>query len=84
MAQFAGSAHWAEPTPLFTHRARPTPLKCENEYLVLAMGKTTVQVVFGSIVWAFRSLKKPRIREMSARGYALHISWPQLFFSYDM
>ena len=27
MAQFAGSAHWAEPSPLFAHRARPTQLK---------------------------------------------------------
>ena len=36
MAQFAWNAHWAEPSPpLFGHRARPTPLKCKNEYLVL-------------------------------------------------
>ena len=27
------------------------------------------QAVVGSIVWAFRRLKKPRCREMSARGY---------------
>ena len=25
MAQFAGNAHWAEPSPLFDHRARLTP-----------------------------------------------------------
>ena len=30
------------------------------------------QGVIGSIVWAFCTLKKPRIGEMSARGYALH------------
>ena len=56
MAQFAGNANWAEPSPLFAHRARPTPLKCKNEYLVLALGEeTAVQAVVGSIVWAFRN-----------------------------
>ena len=35
----------------------------------------------GSIVWAFRRFKKPRSREMSARGYALHSVRPKLFFS---
>ena len=45
------SAHWAEPSPLFAHRARPTLLKCKNEYLVLALGGgTAVQAVVGSIV----------------------------------
>ena len=41
---------------------------------MLALGEeTAVQVVVGSIAWAFRRLKKPRrIRETSARGYALH------------
>ena len=38
-----------------------------------ALGEeTTVHAVVGSIVWAFRRLKKPRSREMIARGYALH------------
>ena len=37
VAQFAGNAHWAESSPLFAHRARHTPLKCKNEYLVLAL-----------------------------------------------
>ena len=47
--------------------------KCKNEYPVLPPGeKTAFQAVGGSIVWAFRRLKKPRSREMSARGYALH------------
>ena len=84
MAQFAGSAHWAELSPLFAHRARPTPLNCKNEYLVLALGEeTAAQAVVGSIVWAFRRLKKPISREMSARRYALHSVRPQLsFFSY--
>ena len=42
------------------------------EYLVLQLGEeTAVQSVVGSIVWAFRRLKKPRSREMSTRGYAL-------------
>ena len=31
-----------------------------------------VQAVVGSIVWAFLRLKKPRSREMNARGYALY------------
>ena len=81
MAQLAGNAHWAKPSPLFAHRACPTPLKCKNEYLVLPLGeKTAVQAVVDSIVWAFRKLRKPRSREMSARGYALHSVQPQLSF----
>ena len=35
------------------------------------------QAVVGSIVWTFRRLKKPRCREMSARGYALHSVCPK-------
>ena len=81
MAQFAGNAHWAEPSPLFAHRARPTPLKCKNEYPVFPLGKeTAVQALVGSIVWAFRRLKKPRCRETSAGGYALYSERPQLSF----
>ena len=83
MAKFVGNAHWAEPSPLVAIRARPTPLKCKNEYLVLALEEeTAVQAVVGSIVWAFRRLKKPRCRDMSARGYELHSVCPQLSFSY--
>ena len=54
------------------------------EYLVLQLGEeTAVQSVVGSIVWAFLRLKKPRSREMSARGYALHRICPQIsFFSF--
>ena len=53
---------------------------CKNEYLVLALGEeTAVHAIVGSIVWAFRRFKKPRCREMSARGYALHsVSCPEL------
>ena len=59
----------------------PTPLKCKNEYLVLPLvWETTVQTVVGSIVWAFRRLKLPRCREMSARGYALYSVCPELPF----
>ena len=48
---------------------------------MLALGEeTAVQAVVGSIVWAFRRLKKPRCGEMSARGYALHSVCPQLSF----
>ena len=44
MAQFAGSAHWAEPSPQFAYRRHSTSLNCKNEYLVLALGeKTTVE-----------------------------------------
>ena len=51
VVQFAWNAHWAEPSPLFAHRARPTPLKCKNKYMVLALGEeTAVQAVVGSIV----------------------------------
>ena len=64
---------------MFAHRAHPSPLKCEDEYLVLALGEEiSVQEVVGSIVWAFRKLRKPRSREMSALGYALHSVCPQL------
>ena len=83
MAQLAGNAHWAEPLPLFAHRARPTPFKFKNEYLVLALEEeSAVQVVVGSIVWAFRRLGKPRSREMSARGYALYSLCPQVSFTF--
>ena len=76
---------WAEPSPVFAHRARPNLLKCKNlQYLVLALGeKTAVQTVVGSIVWVFRRLKKPRNREMSARVYALHSVCTQLSFSFS-
>ena len=82
MTQFAGSAPWAESSPLFAHRARPTPLKCINEYLVLALRKeTVVQAVVCSIVWAFRRLKKSRSREMSARDHVPKFSFsPNLLF----
>ena len=49
----------------------------QKESLVHGL-ETAVQAVVGSIVRAFRTLKKPRSREMSARGYALHSVWPQL------
>ena len=81
VANFAGNAHWAEPSPLFAHRARSTPLKCRNEYLVLAIGEEiSAQAVVGSIDWAFCRLKKPKSFEMSARGYALHSVCLQLSF----
>ena len=38
MAQFAGNAYWDEPSTLFAHMARPSPLNCKDEYLVLALG----------------------------------------------
>ena len=37
-------------------------------------------LAFYPYVWAFHRLKKPRCREMSARGYALHSVCPQLSF----
>ena len=75
------NAHWAKPSPLFAHRAHPTPLKCKNEYPVLPLGEdTAVKAVVGSIVWAFRRFKKPRCQEMSAPGYALHSVCPNFPF----
>ena len=54
---------------------------CKNEYQVLALREeTAVQAVGGSIVWAFRSLKNQRSREVSARGYALHSVCPNFPF----
>ena len=51
VAHFTGNAHWIEPSPLFAHTARPTPLKCKNEHLVLALEEeTAIQAVVGSIV----------------------------------
>ena len=59
----------------------PTPLKSKNEYPVLPLEEeTAVQAVVGSDVWAFRRLKKPRCREMSARSYALYSVRPQFSF----
>ena len=37
--------------------------------------------VVGSIVWAFRRLKKPSCREMSSRSYALHSVHPTFLSS---
>ena len=69
MTQFAGNAHWAELSLLFAQRARPSPPKCENEYLVLALGvEIAAQAVVAFIVWAFRRPKKRRSRYMSARA----------------
>ena len=56
------------------------PHSTQNEYLVLALREeTAVQAVVGSIAWAFRRVKKPSSREMSARGYALHSVRPPTF-----
>ena len=79
------------PHPYARTVAEPSPigrasLKCENEYIVLALGEGTAdQVMIGFIIRAFRRLKKPRSLEMRARGYALHSVCPQLsfFFSYS-
>ena len=79
--------HWADPSLLFAHRARPSEFNCENLYLVLALGAETA--VVGSVVSAFRRLKKPRSRQMSARGYALpslpptFLPFPERHFASD-
>ena len=54
---------WAEPSPLFAHRARLNPLKCKNENPVLPLGEeTAVQaVVIGSIVWACSQVQKAKV-----------------------
>ena len=44
--------------------------------------ETAAQSVVDSIVCAFRRLKKPRRREMSARGYALRSVCPNFPFSF--
>ena len=51
-----------------------------NEFLVFELEEeTAAQAVVGAIVCAFRRLKKPRSREMSVSGYALHSVYaPQL------
>ena len=52
-------------------RASPSQLNCKNEYLVFVNGaETAAQTIVSYIDWAFRRIKKPRRREMSARGYA--------------
>ena len=38
------------------------------------------QTIVGSTVWAFRRLKKPKSREISAHNCALHSQFFQLFF----
>ena len=30
-------ARWAEPSPVFTHKVRPSPLKCKTEYRYLVL-----------------------------------------------
>ena len=45
------------------------------------MEETAALAVVGSIVWAFRRLKKLKSREMSARGYALYSIYLLSFFS---
>ena len=48
---------------------------------MLALGQeTAVQAIVGSIVRAFRRLKKPTSREISARGYALYSVCPNFLF----
>ena len=42
--------------------------------------ETAVHAIVGSIIWAFRRQKKPRCREMSTRGYALHSECPKFSF----
>ena len=65
-------------------RVRPCPFNCKKEYLVFALGEeTAAQAVVDSIFWAFRRLKKPRSREMSARSYALYSVCTRLSFSLD-
>ena len=72
MAQFAGSAHWAQLSPLFAHGVRPSPLNCENEHLLLALGaKSAAHAVVGSIVWAFRWLKD--LGDERASAYAPNV-----------
>ena len=53
MAQFAGNAHWAEPSPVFALRARPTPLKCKNEYLLLALREETAVQTVAAYAYSF-------------------------------
>ena len=59
---------------MFANRARPSLLNCKNDYLVLALGEeTAVQVVVGSIVWAFRRLKKPMSRETLSQAQKANV-----------
>ena len=52
--------------------------------LVLALGEeTAVLAVVGSIVWAFRRLKKPRFGELSARGSRFVAYVPNFPFFYQ-
>ena len=75
--------YWINISSLYITNFFGLPLKCKNEYPVLPLGEeTAVQAVVGSIIWAFRRLKKPRCREMSASGYALHSVCPQISFSF--
>ena len=78
------AAYWAEPSPLFAHRARSSPLNCKHEYLALVLGEETAH----QAVKCSRRLKNSRRREMSARGYALHSVCPQhsffLFLAKDL
>ena len=63
MAQFAGSAHWAETSPLVAPnlggKARPSAINCKNVYLMFALGaEPAAQAVVGSNFSGFRVRKK--------------------------
>ena len=56
-------------SPLFAWRRVPVRSTAKTN-TALVKGIAALAVV-GSIIWAFRRLKKPRSQEMSARSYAL-------------
>ena len=58
------------------HRARPTPLKCKNEYPVLPLGGGNFSP--GS---SRRVSQAQKAKVMSACGYVLQSVCPQLSFS---
>ena len=71
------SPHLCSPRARTSHPTVKTSTWCLHE-----RGGTAAQAVVGSIVWAFRRLKKPKSRQMIARLYALHSVCPQLSFPY--
>ena len=53
---------WSWASPVLARRARPIRLKCENEYLVLALEEeTAVQAIVDSTVGRFAGAKSQKV-----------------------
>ena len=89
IAQFAGNAHWTEPSPLFAPRfrwmARPTSLNSKDEYQVFAHQVRKLQPRQMSALSSRRSADpNPRSRKQSARSNGLITYASNFFFPFSI